>query len=243
MWRLGGALAASLRAGVELDEGGATLFLASVLLALVVVLALVMQPGSLAGGRWQRAPSQSLTPLTKTSGFGAATGSASVPKARERRVERAYGRLPLSFIPNDGQTDQRVRYYARGAGFSFYFTQSGAVLSFAEGKRGVALGLRFPGANPNVRLEARGQREGKVNYLTGTKAHTKIPTYRKIVYRELWPGIDLVFRGEGGRLRYEFLVRPGASPSAIRLAYRGAKGLRLGGPGALSLNTPLGTLR
>ncbi len=45
----------------------------------------------------------------------------------------AYGKLPLSFVPNEGQTDEAVRYYAQGAGYGFYFTKGGATLSFAEG--------------------------------------------------------------------------------------------------------------
>jgi hypothetical protein len=41
-------------------------------------------------------------------------------------------------------------------------------------------------------------------------------------YRDLWPGIDLVFFGVRDRLKYEFIVRPGADPTLIRLAYSGA---------------------
>src|SRR5439155_5052759 len=80
-------------------------------------------------------------------------------------------------------------------------------------------------------------------YLTATRHNTNIPTYRDVAYKNLWPGIDLVFSGRAGRLKYEFLVKPGARPSAIRLAYRGAKGLRLGDAGALLIQTPVGTLR
>ena len=72
----------------------------------------------------------------------------------ERRALDAYGKLPLSFVPNRGQTDKRVRYYAQGPGFGFYLTADKAVLSFTKGERGTALELRFAGANPDARLEA-----------------------------------------------------------------------------------------
>src|SRR5207302_1158870 len=106
---------------------------------------------------------------------------------RSTSAAKAYGRLPLSFIPNKGQLDRRVSYYAQSSGASFYFTKHKAVFSFTKGKKGVALDLGFPDANPNVRLEARAELQGKVNYLTPGAHHTNLPTYRELVYRDLWP--------------------------------------------------------
>ena len=54
----------------------------------------------------------------------------------EQEALDAYEKLPLSFIPNEGQTDKAVRYYAQGAGYSFFFTHKGATLSFADGEGG-----------------------------------------------------------------------------------------------------------
>jgi hypothetical protein len=156
---------------------------------------------------------------------------------------RAHEKLPLSFVPNAGQTDRDVRYYARGEGFGFYFTPDKAVLSFAKQGRGAALHLTPIGASTSATLEARNRAPGKVNYFVGSKRYTNLPTYQEIAYRELWPGIDMVFRGQGGRLKYEFLLAPGADPSRIRLAYRGAEGVSLGAGGSLLVSTPLGTLR
>ena len=171
------------------------------------------------------------------------TTQPTLPAAVRRRAANAYARLPLAFVPNAGQTDKRVRYYAQGAGYGLYFTDREAVLALQRGERGEALHLRFLGADPNPRLIATNRRTGRVNYLTGSERHTDLPTYGRLVYRELWPGIDMVFRGRGGRLTYEFRLRPGAGASDIRLAYRGAEGLSLGAGGALRVGTPLGTIR
>jgi hypothetical protein len=46
----------------------------------------------------------------------------------------AYGKLPLFFVPNEGQTGEAVRYYAQGAGYGFFFTEGGAMLSFVGGE-------------------------------------------------------------------------------------------------------------
>jgi hypothetical protein len=163
--------------------------------------------------------------------------------ATSDRAAHAYAKLPLSFVPNAGQADKQIRYYAQGAGFSFSFSDDKAVLAFEKGDRGQALELRFLGANPNAKLTALDRGQGRVNYLTGSKRHTDLPTYNQLVYRDRWPGIDMVFRGKGGKLEYEFRLHPGAKPSDIRLAYAGAESLSLGAGGALLIDTPLGTLR
>ena len=72
---------------------------------------------------------------------------------------------------------------------------------------------------------------------------TKLPTYGEVVYRRLWPGIDLHLRGEDGQLKYEFHLAPGADASRIRLAYRGQERLSLGRSGELLIETTLGRLR
>ena len=165
----------------------------------------------------------------------------------------AHARLPFTFVPNAGQLDSAVRYYGRGHGYAVYFTPEEAVFAMRppdprageQTSSPVTLILRFLGAKPGV--EPQGQRTGaaRVNFLTGsdpTKWRTRLSTYQEIVYPELWPGIDLVFRLEHRRLKYEFAVRPGARVEAIRLAYRGAQGLSLDASGNLLVSTALGTL-
>ena len=151
----------------------------------------------------------------------------------------------LSFAPNVGQTDDDVRYVAQGAGYSFFFTDDKAVLSFAkDAGAGLALDLRFLGANTDATLEARDRAPGTVNYLVGSDSDpaTDVPTFNKLVYHDLWPQIDMVFRGEDGTLKYEFHVAPGADPSDIRLAYAGADDLSPEPDGSLAVETAIGEL-
>ena len=170
----------------------------------------------------------------------------SAPQMSEKAALNAYGKLPLSFIPNEGQTDKVVRYYAQGAGYGFFFTHKGAMLSFAEGKgHGHALALDFLGADPDATLEAQGRLSGEVNYLQGndpTKWQQGLPTHGELLYGGLWPGIDMAVRGEGGKLKYDFHLQPGASVEDVRLSYRGAKGLKVGADGELLVQTTLGVL-
>ena len=71
--------------------------------------------------------------------------------------------------------------------------------------------------------------------MTGAKTTTTLGTYERLTYRNVWPGIDVAFRGDGGHLKYEFHVAPGADPSQIALRYRGADSLRRTSAGELAV--------
>jgi hypothetical protein len=173
---------------------------------------------------------------------------AAAPQMSEKEALDAYGKLPLSFIPNESQTDEAVRYYAQGAGYGFFFTKEGARLSFADGEGGGhALDLSFLGANPDATLEASKRLSGEVNYLQGddpAKWQKGLPTHGELLYGGLWPGVDMAVRGEeGGNLKYEFHLKPGSSVEDVRLGYRGAEGLSVGAGGQLLVQTSLGVLK
>jgi hypothetical protein len=108
-----------------------------------------------------------------------------------------------------------------------------------------AVEVRFIGASPNVRPVAEREQGGTVSYFTGPPAGWKVglKRYQVVRYRQLWPGIDLVYQAAPGKLKYEFHVAPGASPDRIRLAYRGASEVRVNPAGELEAATPLGSLK
>ena len=162
-------------------------------------------------------------------------------KAKAKAVHD-YGALPLSFVPNAGQADPQARYLAQGGGFGFFFTERGVTLTFAhDHSKGMALELGFAGANAHPRITASAPASGTVSYL-GAKSHAGLSTYGELTYHDVWPGIDVTFRGAGGRLKYEFHVAPFADPARIALAYRGADHLSRTAAGELRIATELGTL-
>jgi hypothetical protein len=172
----------------------------------------------------------------------------SVAGIKQQTLEN-YGTLPLVFVPNHGQADSSIHFLAQGAGFRFAFMRGEALFAFSkrdQGKTtGMALALDFLGARREAFPEGRRPETGTVNYFVGNdraRWQTGLPVFEEIVYRELWPGIDLVFRGSEGQMKYEFVIRPGADVADIRLAYRGVDRLSLDGSGNLRIRTPLGVL-
>lgn len=90
--------------------------------------------------------------------------------------------------------------------------------------------IRFQGANPTPEIEASDALPGGVNYFIGNdpaKWRTNLPTYAGIVYREIYPGIDLKYEGTEGLLKSTYTVAPGADPGLIRWRYDGATDLRV----------------
>src|SRR5262249_34355341 len=100
------------------------------------------------------------------------------------------------------------------------------------------LRLRFLGAAATPELTATDQLEGRVNFLLGDDPahwHTDLPTYGSLVYRALYPGIDLYYSGAEGTLKSTYTLAPHADPSRIHWRYTGATDVRLDGAGNLAI--------
>lgn len=136
--------------------------------------------------------------------------------------EMEFGTLPLSFVPNVGQTDSRVHFQVHDGGNTVWFTSRGVVLAQPSG----AVRLLFEGASPEVEVVGADRLPGVVSYFRGADPaewHTAIPTYDGIVYEGLYPGIDAHYEGNGGELKSTFVVDPGADPSLIQWRHEGAE--------------------
>jgi hypothetical protein len=159
--------------------------------------------------------------------------------------------LPLSFIPNGGQFDPTVNFSVRGASHAIFFTPDEVVFSVAaqpdpesEEVQSSVVRLEFVGANGDPVIEGIEPLPGLANFLSGSDNSSwsgNLPTYQGIAYRDLYEGIDLVYRGTEGVLKREFVVDPGADPGQILLDYSGIEAVALR-DGALVLETALGEL-
>lgn len=111
--------------------------------------------------------------------------------------------------------------------------------------QGVRLNLRFIGASDSVVIEPCGELRGKRNVLRGSDAskwRTDVPVYEKIAYRNVWPGIDLIFYGGDSGLKFDVSAQPGADLNQVRFAYEGADRLTITDSGALEIVTPAGLI-
>ena len=155
----------------------------------------------------------------------------------------------ILFEQNQGQWDKRVEFRARTAGLSLWMTSSGVTYELRKvlgktpksGAQAHAVRVDYVGSNPRA-LAGEERAKALSHYLIGIESSgwiRNVPNFKRAVFKEIYPGIDLVWMGSQGKLRYDFVVKPGADPAAIRLRYSGVKDLAVQN-GALSYKTSLG---
>ena len=199
------------------------------------------------------------------------TVPASVMPAKSDDASRAqiidtFGKLPLRFEANPGQTDEQVKFLARGTGHTLFLTPTEAVMVFTKREQTAksrlqgarlrpeeavhvtrtVLRMTFVGANPEPRVVGAEELPDKANYFIGNdpaKWRTNVPTYARVQYTDVYPGIDLIYYGSQRRLEYDFVVRPGADPRTIALGFQGADKLEVDPQGDLVLHTGAGEIR
>ena len=193
---------------------------------------------------------------------GPSVGMLPAPPQVRSRVLETYGRLPLAFEANQGQTDPQVNFVSRGAGCNLFLTATEAVLTLQKVSRqeskapaatalppqeekSAVLHMRLLGANAEAEVFGQDELPGKSNYFIGNdpkKWHVGVPQYASVRYTGVYPGVDLVYYGNQREMEYDFLLQPGADPGAIRLGIEGSTQLRLI-QGDLVLGSPAGDLR
>jgi Beta-propeller repeat len=177
-------------------------------------------------------------------------------------VKANYGKLPLSFEANHGQSDPQVKFLSHGNGYSLFLTDSAAVLALtksdpasnespnkltagttrpariAKPAKTDVIRMELAGASHGLLVAGADQLPGTANYFIGNdpkKWQANVPTYAKVRYSSVYPGIDLVYYGNQRRLEYDFVVAPGADPERAKLHFAGAKKLKLNADGDLEV--------
>ena len=189
------------------------------------------------------------------------------PQSATTQSSRAYANyaaLPLTFEANQGQTAPQVKFLSHGKGYMAFLTAGGIVLSLrpnqpvplqqtsnlaapskSQQPPNATLQFKLVGAAENPPVIGEDPQPGRVNYFIGrdpVKWHTNVATYAKVRYKNVYPGIDLVYYGNSRQLEYDFVISPGADASRIQFEITGASQIELDAEGNLALQTSSGEL-
>jgi hypothetical protein len=151
----------------------------------------------------------------------------------------SFGKLRLAFEPRE--SGPRQWYLARANNYSIAVHNGSAVFSAGASK----IKVRFAGAR-EVAGTAGDELPGKINYVDGSDPkHWRIgmPTYATVTYRDIYPGIDVVYRGNQGQLEFDLILRPRADDGRIRMRFTGAQRLSIADDGDLLVHHSQGSLR
>jgi hypothetical protein len=165
------------------------------------------------------------------------------------KIKESYARIPLSFVANYGQADQKVKFISRGSGYSLALAPATFTLAVADSRNknnGSVIQATLLGGNAAAKLTGFERLLTRTNVFIGRdpqKWKTNIPNYAKVKYSAVYPGVDLVFYGNQGQMEYDFTVAPGADPRLIALGFEGTTALRVDEVGDLILRTNAGEIR
>ncbi len=172
----------------------------------------------------------------------------------------------LPFVANEGQFGPAVDYRADAGGAAIWLTPGGVFYQFicplspdsgANLPPGLApepvdqaveqllVRMSLVGGSMESNSEPESRMSLQSHYLLGDDPaswYRHVPAYRTVVYRDVYAGIDLRFKGTSARLEYDFEVAPSANPGAIRVRFQGADSLRLDPIGNLIIYSRLGTV-
>ena len=202
---------------------------------------------------------------TSASATAALTGlnAKSAPNTVTSQIQAASGfkKNPLGFEINRGQFDPQVKFLAHGPGYSLLLGANRAVLAFRDPTPAAnhaakantvpapdpaQIELTLAGANPAPQVTGLEEQAAKSHYFTGSDPadwQTNVPHFRRVQYKDIYPGVDLVYYGNSqDQLEYDFVVAPGADPAQIKLEFTGASSLEVTPQGDLRLALPTGNL-
>ena len=156
-----------------------------------------------------------------------------------------------------------VKYYTQSFGGTAYFAENGIGFGFFRenlnemehpSKRSeeeeeertplnsVGFFLEFVGKNKNSQLTGAGKQITKFNYYRGTSHIENVANFDALMYENLYENIDLKYYTGEGKLKFDYIAKPGANLKQIELRYNGAKGMSVNRKGDLEIATDWGVL-
>jgi endonuclease/exonuclease/phosphatase family metal-dependent hydrolase len=184
-------------------------------------------------------------------------------------VSPDFGRIPINFIPNEGQVDDKALFYAKTSRYTLWLTKGGLIFdstrrikkesteSIRQNPSGINIPedvkcernvsrLLFINADRNPEVVPVDNTEHKVNYFIGndeSKWRSNIQTSRTVIYKELYPNIDLKVYGIEKQIEYDFVVKPGGEVADINFEYKDMKKTRIDEEGNLVVETEFGEIK
>lgn len=169
----------------------------------------------------------------------------------------------IRFVRNVGQFDPRVHYWLPLGSATVWFLEDRQIHTLHRADypdavrfgppspenrplvRRHTLSLTFLGSNLGCEVEPEVPRSSYSNFYIGndpSRHRAEVPEYVSVIYRDLYPGIDVRYYASGGDLVHDFLLRPGADPASIRVQADGVDSVAVLPDGTLALQTSLGTV-
>ncbi|MSQ59482.1 MAG: hypothetical protein EXR36_07525 [Betaproteobacteria bacterium] len=158
-------------------------------------------------------------------------------------VENLSQHLPLAFEANKGQFPAQAKFLARTPGKQLFLVPQGMVMVLGESSAGRSVvRVDFRGAAKASRYEGVDPLEAKTHYFRGSQSYTDVPNFARAREQGIYPGIDVIYYANQGRVEHDFIVAPGSDSRKIRLQLSGHQDAKVNAAGDLVLATGAGEL-
>jgi len=213
--------------------------------------------------------------LSGTEGYSqtASTKGTDSGKTQKQQMSIKWTTNPFDnqvFIENKGQFDgvipgaQKVYYVVRMGDIQAFFTANGIIYQLkkypqadlskgqdpdvgGEAKPVIEyVNAEWKGVNANTKREGDGKQSFYYTYPSGISGTIKTAVFKKITYRNLYPGIDVEYSFKEGKqgIEYKLVAHPGADISLVKLLYsKGVSTSRINADGDIEAKTNMGTFK
>lgn len=154
----------------------------------------------------------------------------------------------LSFKENKGQFPDNIKFYSKLDNAELFFDEKGItyianynINNYSDNnllfnntpqlskKEYFRFNLKFINPNENLIIEGENPLDTKINYIIGnnpTKWKSNVSSYEKIIYKELYKNIDLIYYTNNDNIKYDFILKPDANFKEIKFKYKGYKTIK-----------------
>src|SRR5262249_12961859 len=170
-------------------------------------------------------------------------------------VSSAPAKVPPFFETNKGQADSWAQFLSRGPHATVFLAEGEAMVATSDradslsatrsprSRAGAVLRLRLLGATAHPEAVAGNHLAADINYYIGRdphRWHLHVPAYTRVEYRNVYPGVDVLYYYSRSRLEHDFIVQPGACPGPIAVRLDGTRRARLDSRGNVRMQTAIG---
>lgn len=137
-----------------------------------------------------------------------------------QKIQNIFKKTCIYFIPNKGQLPKDILFSTFPA--SVFIMKDKIIINQVE--------ILFKNANRNVKIKGINQRKAKFSYFKGNQPNkwkNNIPSYEKILFQNLYPGIDLIFTGlKNCEIELQWIIKPYSNPEKIKFEIKNCKILK-----------------
>ena len=180
---------------------------------------------------------------------GPTSGKAQVSKQQKAAIKRGLDSNHQAFIENKGQWDRRAEFRAQSGGLDYWLTKKGVTFDYhkvakVKGKlvkAGQVIKMTFAGSSSTGATDGKARKAETAHYMSKGFGKMLSPhAYDEVTAHGVYPGVDFRSYYEKQNLRYDFIVKPHADASAIKLSFEGASKVSVSN-NDVKLGTQIGT--